>query len=109
MAPARATTGTATPNCWVTSNRYMRSRSAAIARGTLAIIVSRQSDFVTSNQKVRIASPNVAGGSGASHSEWMFHAYCSAPSAANADAIAMMRGVNSDRQPPGALASRNSV
>ncbi len=69
---------------------------------------ARQSDLVTSNQNVRARSANAAFGCSAT-SHRMFHAYCSAKSAAMAAASATTRGRSIDSALPGAEVARSSA
>ena len=83
--PARPAAVRSTPNCCRRSKAYIEAWSPSMPRGTCITIVSRQSDFVTSNHAVRSASTSPAGETAASHSVRRFHAYCSAPDAASRD------------------------
>src|SRR6478735_3316082 len=74
-----------------------------------AIIVARQSLFVTSNQKVWIASTKLFGGYGSEYRKRRFHKYWSDDSAASPIARATTRGARRSLRPRGIDTARNSV
>ena len=61
--PSAATVSPAIPNCRRASHSHIAARSITSLRSTPAIIVPRQSAFVTSNQNVAMRSPQSGGAS----------------------------------------------